>query len=213
MSIHEIEEALAFILRGMVRLDERRGDWLFHDTDIESLAKIIRSKKLRGRYYTSFSTFFVWGGHSVVLVFDKAKLGRRVMEVEYTDKWARAHPEHANHIGASPDIPDEDDEDDARDTRGVDTGAETEIGQYSDEREFITVKPGPIGLDALDRILIHPRVSQKAFDSIRKAAPHIGLSPEDVMRRGMVGPRKAEQRMAAGRDRLRRVRDKKRRGG
>lgn len=162
-------------------LVERRGEWLFHTTDVRSALKILKQHKLLGYNYVSFSDTATWVG-TVTFVFHRSKMRDRTMKVDYTVDWARKHPEHAKYI-AGTDLVDEDE------ITGFFLFRQREREWVSVE-EDVTLKPGDI-----DRIIVKP--DSGGISGMPKLAQAVAQSPlvrdEDLMWRDV--PKLARYRL------------------
>jgi hypothetical protein len=77
---------------------------LHHTTLAYSASEILEQGCLRPKNYDSFVSLSVGEyvhditGHHVTLIFKPAGFGDQLMEVEYSEDWAAAHPEQAGYI-------------------------------------------------------------------------------------------------------------------
>jgi hypothetical protein len=195
------------ISRTLNRLEEKRGQWLFHTTSYTSLDDVLRAGHLRPKNSDSFISFSSRphfgdiSGSDVVLVFDKRQLLPHVMEVEYTTQWYNRYPEHAAYIAGEgwreqytapdyEDFPDYDPDDefwepDPDDEEAFERDAEIEAFMVkSGEREWITRTRRPLPLDALHRVLVaNPAHARGAEEDVRMAGSSVLVVPLRAARR------------------------------
>lgn len=189
------------------RLEEKRGQWLFHTTSFSALDDILRAGHLKPKNSESFISlsenphFGDISGDDVVLVFDKRELLPHVMQVEYDEDWYDKHPEHAAYIAGEgwreqytapdyEDYPDYDPDDefwepDPDDEEAFYRAAEVEAFTVKHgEREWITKTSRPLPLDALHRVLIkNPAHVAGATEYVRKTGASVPVLPLAKARR------------------------------
>lgn len=131
---------------------------LYHTTSPSSAFEILAHRQLRPRDdFVSFSlkpNLYDIREHGAVLVFDLRKLYSQLEPVEYTEAWAKAHPEQVRYIAGegwseqfeySPESESDDDDEWSEDERYEAAYAEAELDSFlhkAGEDEWISLHPG-----------------------------------------------------------------------
>jgi hypothetical protein len=132
-------------------------DSLYHTTSPAAAFEILAGGELRPKTSEGFVSFSLKShlhdiqAHGAVLVFDLRKLYAQIEPVEYTEAWARAHPDQTRYIAGEGWVeqfdytPDDDEDDDFDDDGYYQAYADAELESFlqkADEDEWISIHPG-----------------------------------------------------------------------